>query len=197
MLCSVWQAAELRPVLEGALVRLEPLEERHRAQLLEAAHEPETWRWMPLNASASPEMFDRYFERALDRGESEMFATIDVASGSAIGATGYHALRPEHRGLEIGGTWLRPEAWRTGANRETKLLLLGHAFGVLECIRVEFKTDALNERSRNALAGIGARYEGTFRSHMIVRGEVIRDSAYYSIIASEWPTVRARLGARE
>jgi RimJ/RimL family protein N-acetyltransferase len=197
MLCSVWQAAELRPVLEGALVRLEPLEERHRAQLREAAQEPEIWRWMPLNASASPELFDRYFERALDRGESEMFATIDVASGSAIGATGYHALRPEHRGLEIGGTWLHPEAWRTGANRETKLLLLGHAFGVLECIRVEFKTDALNERSRNALAGIGARYEGTFRSHMVVRGEVIRDSAYYSIIASEWPTVRARLGARE
>jgi RimJ/RimL family protein N-acetyltransferase len=197
MLCSVWHAAELRPVLEGALVRLEPLEERHRAQLREAAQEPEIWRWMPLNASASPEMFDRYFERALDRGESEMFATIDLASGSAIGATGYHALRPEHRGLEIGGTWLRPEAWRSGANRETKLLLLGHAFGALECIRVEFKTDALNERSRNALEGIGARYEGTFRSHMVVRGEVIRDSAYYSIIASEWPTVRARLGARE
>ena len=193
----MWHAAELRPVLEGALVRLEPLEERHRAQLREAAQEPEIWRWMPLNASASPEMFDRYFERALDRGESEMFATIDLASGSAIGATGYHALRPEHRGLEIGGTWLRPEAWRSGANRETKLLLLGHAFGALECIRVEFKTDALNERSRNALEGIGARYEGTFRSHMVVRGEVIRDSAYYSIIASEWPTVRARLGARE
>ncbi len=184
-------------MLEGALVRLEPLEERHRAQLRQAAHDPEIWRWMPLNASASPEMFDRYFERALDRGESEMFATIELASGVAIGATGYHALRPEHRGVEIGGTWLRPQAWRTGANRETKLLLLAQAFGTLECIRVEFKTDALNERSRNALEGIGARYEGTFRSHMIVRGEVIRDSAYYSIIASEWPMVRARLGARE
>ncbi len=197
MLCSVWHPADLRPVLEGVRVRLEPLEERHRAQLREAAAEPEIWRWMPLNASASPELFDRYFERALDRGEAEMFATIDLASGDAIGATGYHALRPEHRGLEIGGTWLRPEAWRTGANRETKLLLLGHAFAALECIRVEFKTDALNERSRNALAEIGARYEGTFRSHMIVRGEVIRDSAYYSIIASEWPMVRARLSARE
>jgi RimJ/RimL family protein N-acetyltransferase len=150
MLCSVWHAAELRPVLEGALVRLEPLEERHRAQLHEAAREPETWRWMPLNASASPEIFDRYFERALDRGESEMFATIDLASGSAIGATGYHALRPEHRGLEIGGTWLRPEAWRTGANRETKLLLLGHAFGALDCIRVQ------DRRAQRALAR-GAR----------------------------------------
>ena len=126
MLCAVWHAAELRPVLEGALVRLEPLEERHRAQLREAAHDPEIWRWMPLNASASPEMFDRYFERALDRGETEMFATIELASGVAIGATGYHALRPEHRGVEIGGTWLRPQAWRSGANRETKLLLLGH-----------------------------------------------------------------------
>jgi RimJ/RimL family protein N-acetyltransferase len=193
----VWDEAQLRPVLEGTLVRLEPLAEEHREPLRAAGADREIWRWMPLIASASPEMFDRYFARALDRDESEMFATIDRASGVAIGATGYHALRPEHRGLEIGGTWLRPEAWRTGANRETKLLLLGHAFDVLDCIRVEFKTDALNERSRKALEGIGARYEGIFRSHMIVRGDVIRDSAYYSVIASEWPAVRERLSRRD
>jgi RimJ/RimL family protein N-acetyltransferase len=189
----MWDAAQLRPVLEGSLVRLEPLGEQHLEELREAARDPEIWRWMPLNASASPEMFERYFERALDRSEMEMFATIDAASGVAIGATGYHALRPEHRGLEIGGTWLAPQWWRGGANRETKLLLLRHAFEALECIRVEFKSDALNARSRKALEGIGARYEGIFRSHMIVRGDVIRDSACYSIIASEWPTVREKL----
>lgn len=177
-------------------MRLEPLGERHREQLAQAASEPEIWRWMRLNASASPEAFARYFERALDRREAAMFATIDRASGVAIGATGYHALRPEDRGLEIGGTWLRKEYWRSGANVECKLLLLEHAFGTLECIRVEFKTDALNERSRKALEAIGARHEGTFRSHMIVRGDVIRDSAYYSIIASEWPAVREKLARK-
>ena len=177
----MWDPAQLKPVLEGSLVRLEPLDEQHREELREAAGDPEIWRWMSLNASASP----------------EMFATIDRASGVAIGATGYHAMRPEHRGLEIGGTWLAPQWWRGGANRETKLLLLRQAFEALECIRVEFKTDALNERSRKALEGIGARYEGIFRSHMIVRGDVIRDSAYYSIIASEWPTVREKLTTRD
>ena len=189
----MWDAAQLTPTLEGGLVRLEPLGEAHREQLWDAAREPEIWRWMRLNASASPEAFARYFEQALDRSESAMFATIELASGVAIGATGYHALRPEDRGLEIGGTWLRKESWRSGANRETKLLLLGHAFGPLDCIRVEFKTDELNESSRKALEGIGARFEGIFRSHMIVRGDVIRDSAYYSIIASEWPAVREEL----
>jgi RimJ/RimL family protein N-acetyltransferase len=192
----VWDAEQLRRTLEGALVRLEPLREQHREPLREAASDPEIWRWMPLNASASAEMFARYFDRALERGETEMFATIDRASGVAIGATGYHALRPEHRGLEIGGTWLRPASWRSGANVETKLLLLEHAFGELDCIRVEFKTDALNERSRKAIEGIGARYEGIFRSHMIVRVDVIRDSAYYSVIASEWPAVRRELRER-
>jgi RimJ/RimL family protein N-acetyltransferase len=161
---SVWDAAQLTPTLEGALVRLEPLEERHRDELWQAAGDPEIWRWMPLNASASRELFDRWFERALERGESEMFATISRESGVAIGATGYHALRPEHRGLEIGWTWLARACWRSGANVESKLLLLGHAFGELDCIRVEFKTDALNERSRKALQGIGARSCGCGRS---------------------------------
>lgn len=189
----------LAPTLEGRLVRVEPLAEEHEAELLQAAGDPEIWRWMPLNAGSSAELFHRWLLDALERkaaGEQAPFVVIDRASGAAIGSTRLLALRPEHRGLEIGWTWLEPSSWRSGANVETKLLLLGYAFEQLECIRVEFKTDQLNERSRAALAGIGAQFEGIFRSHMIVRGDVIRDSAYYSIIAREWPKVRAGLQQR-
>jgi RimJ/RimL family protein N-acetyltransferase len=129
-------------------------------------------------------------------GKQASFVTIERTSGAAIGHTSYLALRPEHRGLEIGGTWIGRDWWRSGANVETKLLLLGYAFAELECIRVEFKTDELNERSRKALEGIGAKFEGIFRSHMIVRGDVIRDSAYYSVIATEWPEARDKLERR-
>jgi len=190
---------QLTPVLEGKLVRLEPLSAAHEQELWEAGQDREIWRWLPINASASREHFHAWLEQRLAddaAGRSAMFATIDLASAKAIGATGYHALRPEHRGLEIGWTWLAQAQWRGGANIETKLLLLDYAFEELNCIRVEFKTEEFNERSRKALAGIGARFEGVFRSHMIVRGEVIRDSAYYSIIASEWPETRAALERR-
>jgi RimJ/RimL family protein N-acetyltransferase len=193
----MWDADQLQPTLRGELVALEPLHERHREQLWEAAADSEIWRWMPFNASASRENYDRWFEGMLEEsaaGRQASFATIE--NGVAIGHTSYLALRPEHRGVEIGWTWLRRQSWRSGANAGCKLLLLEHAFGTLDCIRVEFKTDALNERSRKALAGIGATYEGIFRSHMIVRGDVIRDSAYYSVIASEWPTVREALSRR-
>lgn len=189
---------QLRPILDGELVRLEPLVPEHAEALREAGGDPEVWRWMPLNATL-PEAFERWFGLMLAECEAHRqvsFATIDRPSGATIGHTSYMALRPEHRGLEIGWTWLSPDRWRSGANIESKLLLLSHAFGVLECIRVEFKTDALNQRSRKALEGIGARFEGVFRSHMIVRGEVIRDSACYSVIAAEWPAVRERLQSR-
>jgi RimJ/RimL family protein N-acetyltransferase len=185
-------------VLEGELVRLEPLAPAHAAGLREAGGDAEVWRWMPLNGS-TPEQFDRWFERMLAdsaAGVQASFATLDRASGRPIGHTSYMALRPEHRGLEIGWTWLERDRWRSGANVECKLLLMEHAFGALDCMRVEYKTDALNERSRRALEGIGAQFEGIFRSHMIVRGEVIRDSAYYSVIAAEWPGVRERLQRR-
>ncbi len=189
---------QLGSVLEGATVRHEPLSEAHRAALRDAAADPEIWRWMPLNGSA-PGQFERWFElmaQEVDAGRQASFATVDRASGLAIGHTSYLALRPEHRGLEIGWTWLRPDRWRSGANVESKLLLLSHAIDTLDCIRVEFKTDERNERSRKALEGIGARFEGVLRSHMIVRGDVIRDSAYYSVIAAEWPAVREQLSRR-
>ncbi len=191
--------SRLAVALEGDLVRVEPLGAEHGDALFQAGNDPEVWRFMPINASASREQFARWFADALaasEAGSEAAFAIIDRATERPIGSTRYLALRPEHRGLEIGWTWLEPAAWRGGANIETKLLLLTHAFEALSCIRVEFKTDELNERSRKALAALPAQFEGIFRSHMIVRGEVIRDSAYYSVISSEWPAVRAALQAR-
>ena len=119
-----------------------------------------------------------------------------VATGTAVGSTRYLALRPEHRSLEIGWTWLAPSAWGTGANTEAKLLQLEHAFEALGCRRVEFKTDALNERARGALAGLGARFEGIHRKHMLVRGGENRDSAWYAILDDDWPRVRTHLLTR-
>jgi len=138
-------------------------------------------------------------QAALERTEAGVelaFATILRATGRAVGSTRYLALRPEHRSLEIGWTWLAPSAWGTGANAEAKLLQLAHAFEGLGCRRVEFKTDALNERARTALAGLPAQFEGIHRKHMLVRGGVSRDSAWYSIVDDEWPAVRERLRER-
>ena len=189
----------LAPTLEGELVRVEPLSAAHEAPLWEIAEDPEIWRWMPVNAGVSLEQFHRWMAEALDQqaaGDQAPFVIIDRASGQPIGSTRYVTLRPEHRGLEIGWTWLAPSAWRSGANVECKLLLLTHCFEQLGCIRIELKTEHLNERSRAAISGIGAKFEGIFRSHMIVRGDVIRDSAYYSVTASDWPAVRKGLRAR-
>jgi N-acetyltransferase len=185
--------------LEGERVVLEPLSARHEADLLEASRDPEIWTWMPYTVAGSADLA-AVLEHAFTEsaaGREGAFATIDRASGRAIGSTRYLALRPEHRGLEIGHTWLTPAAWGTGANIEAKMLMLGHAFEALDCLRVEFKTDARNERSRAALAALPASFEGIFRHHMVVPyGDGIRDSAYYSVIAPEWPSVQASLKAR-
>ena len=136
---------------------------------------------------------------ALERSESGAdcaFAVLDAATGEPLGSTRYLALRPEHRGLEIGWTWLGPAAWRTGANAEAKLLLLQHAFDDLGCMRVEFKTDALNTRARAALEALPARFEGVFAKHMLVREDTVRDSAWYAITDEEWPAARANLERR-
>jgi RimJ/RimL family protein N-acetyltransferase len=145
------------------------------------------------------EYFDAWFRASLadtDTGAECVLATIDRASREVIGSTRFHTLRPEHRGLEIGATWLIPAAWRTGANTEAKLLMLAHAFERLGCMRVEFKTDARNERSRAALAALPARFEGVFRKHMLMPGLGVRDSAYYSVTDEDWPEVRASLERR-
>ena len=189
----------LASVLEGKIVRLEPLARRHEKGLFEAAQDQRIWRWMHYDVSESGESFHAWLEDALAAsaaGTEAAFATVDAGTGEPAGSTRYLALRPEHRGLEIGWTWLAPAHWQTGANVEAKLLMLEHAFERLGCLRVEFKTDARNERSRAALAALPAQFEGIFRKHMLVRGGERRDSAYYSIIDDEWPEVRYNLRRR-
>jgi len=186
----------IAPRLEGEIVVVEPLAPEHEDGLWQAASDPKIWRWMPENAIESREMFAAWFAEAQERtaaGLDQAFAVVDAGTGSPLGSTRYLALRPEHRGLEIGWTWLSSSAWGTGANVETKLLLMGHAFDELACMRVEFKTDALNERSRAALEALPARFEGIFRKHMLVRDGALRDSAWYSVTDEEWPVVRQNL----
>jgi RimJ/RimL family protein N-acetyltransferase len=190
--------ADLTPIIQGRTVRIEPLRAEHEAGLWAAAADPRIWRWMPLDPTGSEEAFHAWMAEALERAAAGLDAPFCVlgAGGEALGSTRYLALRPEHRGLEIGWTWMSPAAWGTAANAEAKLLLMEHAFERLGCMRVEFKTDALNERSRAALEAIGARFEGIHRRHMLVRAGELRDSAWYSVIDSDWPATKAALAAR-
>lgn len=191
-------AGDLAIPLDGALAALEPLEPVHADGLWEAAQAPEIWQWL-ARVGSSREYFDRWFELSLAAhraGEEGVFAVRGRPSGRLVGSTRYLALRPDHRALEVGWTWFDPAFWGTGVNVEVKLLLLGHAFDDLGCVRVELKTDARNERSRAAMAAIPAQFEGVFRNHMIVPDVGQRDSAVYSVIDSEWPAVRANLERR-
>jgi N-acetyltransferase len=184
--------------LEGELVVLEPLVEGHAEGLWNAAQAPEIWDWL-AHIGSSREYFDRWLDLSLTahrEGREGVFASRDRRSGAIVGSTRYLAARPADRALEIGWTWLNPAAWRTGINVEQKLLLLGHAFDSLGCVRVELKTDARNERSRAAMAAIPAQFEGVMRNHMTVPDVGLRDSAYFSVIDEEWPAVRANLERR-
>jgi N-acetyltransferase len=192
-----WKGVATR--LEGSLVVLEPLSPEHEPGLLEAARHSEIWTWLDDYVAETPERFHDWFAEAItaaDDGSEVPFATLDTVSGRPIGSTRYLTLRPDDRALEIGWTWLTPSAWGTGANAEAKLLMLEHAFERLGCVRVEFKTDSRNERSRSALAAIPAQFEGVMRKHRIPRGVGVRDSAYYSVIDDEWPQVKQRLRRR-
>jgi RimJ/RimL family protein N-acetyltransferase len=184
-------------VLEGSRVRLEPLAPEHFADLLLVAFDQAIWQWTIMRPQDDAGL-RRWFETALANAETGIerpFATIDRATGRAIGSSRFLSIVPEHRRLEIGWTWIATAYQRTGANREAKLLQLSHAFETLGANRVEFKTHSGNERSRTALAGIGATFEGVLRSHMIMPDGSIRDSAYFSVIAEEWPAVKAGLEA--
>jgi N-acetyltransferase len=184
--------------LEGRLVMLEPLTPEHEAGLARAANDPEVWRWMPRVISG-PEDFHGWMADALaeaEAGVSAPYAILSRASGEPVGSSRYLTLRPEHRGLEIGYTWHASSVWGTGVNVEAKLLLLEHAFERLDCMRVEFKTDARNERSRAALLALPATFEGIFRKHMLVRNGELRDSAYYAITDDDWPAVKSELTGR-
>lgn len=191
-------AADLTVRLEGELVVLEPIEAVHGDELFAAARAPEIFQWL-AHIGRDREYFDQWLEQALTaaaEGSAGPFAIRRRADATLVGSSRYMAVRPADRALEIGWSWFNPSAWRTGINLETKLLMLGHAFDDLRCVRVEFKTDARNERSRNALAALPAQFEGVFRNHMIVPDVGQRDSAYYSVIDSEWPEVRANLERR-
>ncbi len=185
-------------VLEGDRVRLEPLRADHFDDLARVAFDPPLWRWTIMGPQDEAGL-RRWVETALANagaGIERPFATVDRATGRAIGSSRFLSIVPEHRRLEIGWTWVGTAWQRTGANREAKLLQLTHAFETLGANRVEFKTHARNERSRNALAGIGATFEGVFRNHTIMPDGSLRDSAYFSVIAGEWPAVKAALSAR-
>jgi N-acetyltransferase len=184
--------------LAGRRVRLEPLAEAHLAGLVAAGADPATWTWMhgPLTDPAAMRAWLLDALRARDAGAEVPFATVDAAGGWVLGSTRFMAIAPSHRRVEIGWTWLTPAARGTGANTEAKLLMLEHAFERLGAMRVELKTDARNARSRAALAGIGATFEGVFRRHMLMADGRVRDSAWYAIVDEDWPAVRERLRAR-
>lgn len=181
--------------LEGRHVRLEPLSQAHHADLSAVGLAEELWRWIPTPVR-TPEEMSTYITTALDeqaRGASLPFALVEKARNRAIGSTRYGNIDRTHHRLEIGWTWLASAWQRTAINTEAKYLLLRHAFETLGCIRVELKTDSLNERSRAAILRIGAREEGTFRNHMITASGRIRHTVYFSILDSEWPAVKSRL----
>ena len=186
------------PTLSGRRARLEPLDERHLPGLLAAAADPATWTWMPARLTDEPALRSWLADavRAREAGTELPFAIVDAAEARVVGSTRYLAIAPAHRRLEIGWTWLAPDRWGTGINVEAKLLLLAHAFDTLGAMRVEFKTDARNERSRAAILALGARFEGIFRKHMRMPDGRIRDSAWYAIVDEDWPDVRSRLAAR-
>ncbi len=184
--------------LTGEHVRLEPLSDQHLLDLTAAGAHPEIWRWLPTEHHV-PGSMSAFINEALSqraRQKAVPFATIDMDSCAAIGSTRFHYIEPEQRRLEIGVTWISPDFQRSHANTEAKLLQLWYAFEILGCRRVEFKADAENVKSRNAILRLGAKEEGVFRKHMIYPDGRNRDSVYFSIVDDEWPQSKALLLAR-
>ena len=180
-------------------MRLEPIDPAHREGVEAISRDADTWAWIDRRVPGDQAAFAAWFDARLAAtraGREWCFVTHSLAGGEPIGSSSYVNVRPEHAGIEIGWTWLHPSAWRTGANLEAKLLMLDHAFDELGCMRVEFKTDARNERSRAALAALPTTFEGIFRKHMLTPVVGVRDSAYYSIVDDDWPEVREQLASR-
>jgi RimJ/RimL family protein N-acetyltransferase len=185
-----------RVVLSGRYVRLEPIDERHRDDLLAAAAEdPATFRYMSADLSVGASAWPAYLADAL-RPEYVAWATVDASTGRAIGSTRFGDIAPEHGRLEIGWTWIAPSHQRSAANTEAKLLQLSYAFDELGTTRVALKTDGRNLRSQAAIERVGAQREGTLRRHLRLPDGFIRDTVYFSILSEEWPAVRARLEER-
>jgi N-acetyltransferase len=186
--------------LEGSVVRLEPIRREHAGLFWEVAKSDldDVFRWIPYSMK-TPEDFQRLVDKAFEEqelGESVVFATVEKSSGRVIGSTRFMNIDRINRRVEIGSTWIAPSWQRTGVNTEAKYLMLRHAFEVWKCIRVELKTDALNQKSRNAILRIGAKEEGTLRRHLLTWTGRVRDTVYFSILDNEWAEVKTRLEAR-
>ena len=186
--------------LAGSVVRLEPIREEHAGLFWDVSKDDleEIFRWIPYSMK-TPEDFRRLIEKAFDeqeRGESLVFATVERSSGQAIGSTRFMNIDRANRRVEIGSTWIAPQWQRTAVNTEAKYLMLRHAFEVWGCMRVELKTDALNQKSRDAILRIGAKEEGTLRRHVVTWTGRVRDSVYFSVLDSEWAEVKMRLEAK-
>lgn len=186
--------------LEGSAVRLEPVRRDHAGLFWEAAKDAldDLFRWIPYSMR-SPEDFQAFTNRAFaeqERGESVVFATVEHSSGRIIGSTRFMNIDRASRRVEIGSTWIAPAWQRTAVNTEAKYLMLRHAFEAWQCLRVELKTDALNQRSRNAILRLGAKEEGTLRKHLVTWTGRVRDTVYFSILDMEWPEVKVRLEER-
>ncbi len=183
-------------VLQGSLVRLEPLGARHFDAVVAAAlSDPAIWKHIPyaVRDRADVERLFTIADRLHAAQSGLVFVTCAGPEGRVVGSTSILLVDPETPSVEIGGTWILPEWQRTRVNSEAKYLQLSHCFESLGIARVELKTDALNERSRAAMRRIGASEEGTFRRHARRHNGTLRDSVYFSVIAEEWPGVKARL----
>lgn len=186
--------------LEGSVVRLEAIRREHAQLFWDVAKTDldDIFRWIPYSMR-TPEDFRTLVDKAFaeqERGESIVFATVERTSGRAIGSTRFMNIDRANRRVEIGSTWIAPTWQRTAVNTEAKYLMLRHAFEVWGCMRVELKTDALNQKSRNAILRIGAKEEGTLRRHLVTWTGRVRDTVYFSILDAEWPGVKAKLEER-
>jgi RimJ/RimL family protein N-acetyltransferase len=186
--------------LEGKAVRLEPIRPEHEELFWDAAKDAldDIFRWIPY-AMKTREDFRSWMAKAFaeqERGDSVVLATVERTSGRVVGSTRFMNIDRANRRVEIGSTWIAPAWQRSAVNTEAKYLMLLHAFEVWGCFRVELKTDALNEKSRNAILRIGAKEEGTLRRHVLTWTGRVRDSVFFSILDSEWPEVKKRLEER-
>ncbi|MEJ0007232.1 MAG: GNAT family protein [Steroidobacteraceae bacterium] len=181
--------------LKGRSICLAPLNDSYLDALCAEGLSPSLWQSTTIQLLTRDDMIT-FVRKALDdrdRGTAIPFVILETASGRLIGSTRFHSIDVENRHLEIGFTWISVPWQRTSVNTEAKYLMLRHAFEVMDYIRVEFRADTQNERSRRALTRIGAREEGVLRNYRISAGRGIRDLAVYSILANEWPQVRSDL----
>jgi RimJ/RimL family protein N-acetyltransferase len=186
--------------LEGSVVRLAPICREHADLFWDVAKNDleDIFRWIPY-AMKTREDFGRLIDKAFteqERGESVVFATVERSSGRTIGSTRFMNIDQVNKRVEIGSTWIAPAWQRTAVNTEAKYLMVRHAFEVWGCIRLELKTDALNQKSRNAILRIGAKEEGTLRRHLVTCTGRVRDTVYFSILDSEWPEAKMRLESK-